>query len=347
MSARLPFRWRMRALGLFTRAHVMEFLREPGALFWAMGFPILLSWALGLAFLAPHQTRSTLVVSRTDSARVRAILPDTSSLALVALEGGDALRALRRGEAVGVVSVDDAGIRLEVDTTSQEGVLARLLVERSAGRAGSGGVRVSAPRAAAGGYADFLFPGMLALSLMNACVWGIGFALMDLRLRKMLRLFASTPLARTDILLSVVAARSIQIPIEAALLWGFGMFVFHVQLHGSVVVFCLVGVASVLAFAGMGILGASRVQQTQSAYGIVNALTIPMTIVSGVFFAWTRFPQWLHPIVGILPLTLSADALRAVSSEGAGWLQVWPRVAGLVLWGVVCGGTGLRIFRWR
>ena len=345
MSA-LTGRARLRALGLFTKAHLLEFFREPGILFWAFGFPILLSWALGLAFLAPRQVGTVLVVAPADSVGVRLLLPDTA-IRLKSLEGEAALRALRRGEAVGTVSAGVDGIRLELDTASQEGALARLLVERAASRASGEGVVVAAPKARAGSYADFLFPGMLALGLMNGCIWGIGFALMDLRLRKLLRLFAATPLSRLDIVLSVVLARACILPLENGLLWAFGAVVFGVAMHGSWVLFLLAALASVVAFAGLGILGASRVGHAQAAYGIINALTIPMTIVSGIFFAWTRFPEWLQPFVAVLPLTLAADALRAVSSEGAGLLQIAPRLLGLVAWGAGCGALGLKLFRWR
>jgi len=347
MNDGLSFRLRMRALFLLTKAHLLEFFREPGVVFWAFGFPILLSWALGMAFLSPHATRTTLIVSKTDSVAVRIVLPDSASISLVVLEGDAALRALRRGEAVGTVSLARDGIRLQLDTTSQEGILARLLVERSAARGMFESVKVSEPLARAGSYADFLLPGMLGLGLMNGCIWGIGFALMDLRLRKLLRLFASTPLSRIDILLSVALARGVTLPLETVCLWGFGAVVFGVAVHGSWLLFVATAFVSAMAFAGLGILGASRVGHMQAAYGIVNALTIPMTIVSGVFFSWTRFPHWIQPVVGMLPLTLACDALRAISSEGAGLSQVAPKLAILGVWGLVTGIVGLKLFRWR
>jgi ABC-type multidrug transport system permease subunit len=333
-------------LGLFTRAHLLEFFREPGILFWAFAFPILLSWTLSLAFLAPRQPGTILVVSPKDSAAVRARLTD-SAIVLKTLDSSEALRALRRGEAAGSVRPCGDKICLEIDSSSQEGVLARLLVEKTSMGAIDSKVEVQPPRAKAGSYADFLFPGMLALGLMNGCIWGVGFALMDLRLRKLLRLFAATPLSRLDILLSVVLARATILPMENGLLWGFGALVFGVQIHGNPLLFLLGAVCAVVAFAGIGILGASRVEQTQAAYGIINALTIPMTIVSGIFFAWTRFPEWLQPFVAVLPLTLAADVLRAVSSEGAGLAHIAPRLLGLLAWGVGCGALGLRLFKWR
>lgn len=345
MNQRLSGKARARALYLFTKAHLLEFFREPGVVFWAFGFPLLLSWALGLAFLSPKPLGTELVVSKSDSVAVRQRVPDPS-VRLRTLSDADAMRALRRGEVAGRISGSDDKIRLEVDTASQEGVMARLLVERSlAGAANQ--VQVSAPQASAGNYADFLFPGMLALGIMNGCLWGIGFGLMDLRLRKLLRLFAATPLSRVDILLSVVLARVVILPLENLLLWGFGMLVFGVHLHGSPFLFVAAAASGAMAFAGIGVLAASRVGHNQAAYGIMNALTIPMTIVSGIFFSWTRFPSWLHPVVEWLPLTVLADLLRSISSEGAGLAHALPRILVLAAWGLVAGSIGLRVFRWR
>lgn len=345
MSGKLSGKARLRALLLFTRAHLLEFFREPGVVFWAFGFPILLSWALGLAFLSPKPLGTEIVVSAADSVRVRTLVADPS-VRLRAMSDDEALRALRRGEVAGRILSSGDGIRLEVDTASQEGVMARLLVDRSLAGA-SRQVEVGAPAASAGNYADFLFPGMLALGLMNGCLWGIGFALMDLRLRKLLRLFAATPLSRVDILLSVALARMVTLPLENSLLWGFGMLVFGVHMHGSPILFVASAASGAVAFAGIGVLAASRVGHNQAAYGIMNALTIPMTIVSGIFFSWTRFPAWLHPVVEWLPLTVLADLLRSISSEGAGVAQAWPRMLVLSVWGLVAGSVGLRVFRWR
>ncbi|MBK8801266.1 MAG: ABC transporter permease [Fibrobacteres bacterium] len=345
MSGRLSGKARARALYLFTKAHLLEFFREPGVVFWAFGFPLLLSWALGLAFLSPKPLGTELVVSQADSAAVRQVVTDPS-VRLRVLSEEAAMRALRRGEVAGRIATGPDGIRLEVDTASQDGVMARLLVERTLAGAANR-VKVEAPVASAGNYADFLFPGMLALGLMNGCLWGIGFGLMDLRLRKLLRLFAATPLSRVDILLSVVLARMVILPLESGLLWGFGMVVFGVHLHGNVFLFVLAAASGAVAFSGIGVLAASRVGHNQAAYGIMNALTIPMTIVSGIFFSWTRFPSWLHPVVEWLPLTVLADLLRSISSEGAGLAHALPRVLVLLAWGLLAGSVGLRLFRWR
>jgi ABC-type polysaccharide/polyol phosphate export permease len=50
----------------------------------------------------------------------------------------------------------------------------------------------------------------------------------------------------------------------------------------------------------------------------MNLVTLPMTVVSGVFFSASHFPGWAQPVIRALPLTALIDGLRAISIDGAG-----------------------------
>src|SRR5262249_46611034 len=100
-------------------------------------------------------------------------------------------------------------------------------------------------------------------------------------------------------------------------------------------------------FGGIGLLTASRTQNTQTASGLINLVSLPMFIASGTFFASSRFPNVVQPLIRILPLTALNDALRAVMLDGAGPLGVARPAANLAVWGVVSMAIALRIFRWQ
>jgi len=72
-----------------------------------------------------------------------------------------------------------------------------------------------------------------------------------------------------------------------------------------------------------------------------------MWILSGVFFSSQRFPDLVQPFIKVLPLTAIIDALRANMLQGMNVAQVWPQVAILTGWLVVCFGLALKLFRWR
>jgi ABC-type polysaccharide/polyol phosphate export permease len=104
--------------------------------------------------------------------------------------------------------------------------------------------------------------------------------------------------------------------------------------------------AGIFAFAGIAILMASRTSKTEVANGLVNAVTLPMMILSGVFFNYHNFPDWAIPIIQALPLTLVADSIRTIFIEGAGFMDVLRPVAILCAIGLVTSTIGLKVFKW-
>ncbi len=79
------------------------------------------------------------------------------------------------------------------------------------------------------------------MNLMNSGMWGIGFALVDMRQRKLLKRFVATPMRRSDFLLALTSSRLVLMVIEIVLLLGFGVLVFHMRVLGSLFSILLLG----------------------------------------------------------------------------------------------------------
>jgi ABC-2 type transport system permease protein len=134
--------------------------------------------------------------------------------------------------------------------------------------------------------------------------------------------------------------------IEIGLLLVFGVLFFHMRVLGSPFSIALLGGLGSLTFGGVGLLTASRAQKIESVSGLINLVMMPMWIFSGVFFSYERFPQVIHPLIKLLPLTALNDALRASILQGTPLLQQWPRLLVLALWGVISFLLALKWFRW-
>ena len=176
-------------------------------------------------------------------------------------------------------------------------------------------------------------------------MWGIGFALVDMRQRKLLKRFVATPMRRTDFLLALLSSRLVLMIIEVGLLLGFGVVVFHVRVEGALSIL-LIGTLGAVAFGGIGLLTASRAQKIESVSGLINLVMMPMWIFSGVFFSYERFPKIFLPAIRALPLTALNDALRAIILEGASLPSQLGRIAILVAWGGISFVLAVRRFRW-
>src|SRR5690606_21573584 len=104
--------------------------------------------------------------------------------------------------------------------------------------------------------------------------------------------------------------------VELVALIAFGALAFDVTVQGSVVSLFIVALVGAMSFTGLAILIASRTSSTEVAQGLMNVATLPMWLLSGVFFSYERFPEAVQPIIQGLPLTALNDALRAIMNDG-------------------------------
>lgn len=327
-----------------------EIWREPGVLFWVFGFPILLAVSLGLAFRnRPAEQQLVAVVGNDAAAAAAAAIDGVEGMKARIVAAGEAHELLRSGKAV-VALEPGAAPRFTLDPTRPGSRLAQIAVrdalERAGGRADLLAATEEKVTAPGQRYIDFLLPGLLGMNLMSGGVWGVGWALVLMRTRKLLKRFAATPMRRSDLLLSFMLFRIVISLVEALFLVLFGIVAFQLAPRGSFGALTALVVLSALAFAGIGLLIASRAQNSQSAAGLMNLVTLPMFLLSGVFFSAGNFPDWMQPLVKALPLTALNDGLRAVMLDARPLSALGVELAVLGAWGIGSFLVALKVFRW-
>jgi ABC-type multidrug transport system permease subunit len=335
-------------------ARMKELWREPEVIFWVFVFPLLLALGLGIAFRGkPAEVTSIAVVSDARSQQVLDLIQKSSAKSSIhadVLDSQVAVDGFRLGKYALVVTYDDSGLHYRYDPARPESVLARTQVnealQTAAGQTSPLTTETTQSSEPGARYIDFLIPGLLGMNLMNSGMWGIGFAVVDMRQRKLLKRFVASPMRRTDFLLALGSSRLILMIIEVALLLGFGVFVFHMKVEGSLLAILLIAGLGAVSFGGVGLLTASRAQKIESVSGLINLVMMPMWIFSGVFFSYERFPQIIQPLIKALPLTALNDALRAIILQGASLSSQWIPLAVLAIWGGVSFAIALKWFRW-
>jgi ABC-type multidrug transport system permease subunit len=334
-------------------ARMKELKREPEVIFWVFIFPLLLALGLGIAFRnKPADITSIAIVAGPGADKAMSLLePSKTSIRAEVLDQSLALQGFRLGKYDLVVEPDgNSGFRYHYDPSRPESVLSRAEVDAAlqaaAGRKDPLPTSAVTSTEPGSRYIDFLIPGLLGMNLMNSGMWGIGFALVDMRQRKLLKRFVATPMRRSDFLMALTSSRLVLMIIEVALLLGFGVLVFHMRVLGSILTILLLGAIGAVAFGGLGLLTASRAQKIESVSGLINLVMMPMWIFSGVFFSYERFPAIVHPLIRALPLTALNDALRATILQGASLASQSGRLLVLVLWGGISFVLALRWFRW-
>jgi ABC-2 type transport system permease protein len=196
-------------------------------------------------------------------------------------------------------------------------------------------------------YIDFVVPGLLGMNLMGSAIWGLGFAIVEARQKKLLKRLVASPMPRWQYLASFLLSRLAMLIVEVAAFLGFARLVFGVPFRGSLWQLGFLCVLTSLAFAALGLLVSSRAKTMEAASGLMNLVMLPMWILSGVFFSATRFPAVIQPVVRALPLTAAIDALRGNMLQGMNLGQLIAPMGILLMWLVVPFAVSLRIFRWR
>ena len=335
-------------------SRMKEMKREPEVIFWVFGFPLLLALGLGIAFRNKPADVSSIAVVGSEAQSVIGLLehsPRKASIKADVLDEAAALKGFRVGKYDLVIESDGkGGFKYVYDPARPESVLSRAEVDHAlqaaAGRQDALSTVTVVSSEPGSRYIDFLIPGLIGMNVMNAAMWGIGFAIVDMRQRKLLKRFVATPMRRSDFLLALASSRLVLMTVEVGMLLGFGALVFKMQILGSIPTILLIGASGALGFAGLGLLTASRSQKIESVSGLINLVMMPMWIFSGVFFSYERFPAAIQPFIKALPLTALNDALRATILEGATLGAQSGRLLVLALWGGISFVLAVKWFRW-
>jgi ABC-2 type transport system permease protein len=332
-------------------ARFREFYREPEVVFWSFIFPIILAVGLGIAFRnRPAEVLPVAVLQGPQGEELARVLEAAPLLKVQRLPEAEAQNALRMGR-VAVVVVPGADVAYRLDPSRPESLLARDrvddAVQRAAGRQDPRRTRAEEVSEPGSRYIDFLLPGIIGMNLMSGGMWGVGFNLVDMRIKRLLKRLLATPMHRSDFMLAQMTTRLVFMFLETTFVLGLGRILFQLPIRGSWLAVFAIGGLGALTFGGMGLLVACRAQRIEAVMGLMNVVMMPMFICSGVFFSADRFPAVIQPAIRALPLTALIDALRAVVLEGATLLSQATPLAILAGWGVLSFVVGLRFFRWN
>jgi ABC-type multidrug transport system permease subunit len=335
-------------------ARLREFYRQPEVIFWVYGFPVMLAVGLGIAFKnkAPEPTDVDVqeVAATTEATALVEYLQANRAKAQL-LSEAECRQELRTGKTALVIVPGPDRYVYVYDPTRPESVSARNQVDALVQRwkAGSSAWQTADDLVTEPGsrYIDFLMPGLIGMNLMGGGLWGVGFVIVDMRIRKLLKRLLATPMRRGDFLLAILGGRMIFMLPEVLLMLLVGWLGFGVPMLGSPAALALTIFVGALAFAGIGLLAACRASTTETISGLMNAIMLPMWLLSGIFFSSKRFPDVAQPFIQALPLTQLIDAMRAIMLEGASFLDVAWRLGILAAYAIVTFFLALRWFRWQ
>lgn len=361
----------LHALWQLISINYKEFLREPGILFWSLAFPVLMAWVLGIAFTKRAESVQTIpfVGSQAMVTRLDSFLNETEKITnskqtlyqktfdnklgkltfrLIPATYDSAILMLKRGETSLILREQGDSVAYLLDPQNAEAKLNYLFLSAAMNHDpliyNTGSVQLLSQSGTR--YVDFLIPGLLALGIMNGFLWGIGYTLIEIRTKKLLRRMVAAPMKKSMFIFSHFFSRLTLSVFEALVLFCFGWFYFRIQIQGSLAAFLLIFLAGSFCFAGIAILMGSRTSSSRVGNSLINVITLPMMVLSGIFFSYHNFPEVVIPVIQKLPLTLLTDSLRSIMTEGTGIRENLSAMFILSGVGTVCFFLGLRIYKW-
>lgn len=196
-------------------------------------------------------------------------------------------------------------------------------------------------------YIDFLLPGILAMSIMQSGVFGVAFSFVILKKRGILRRLLVTPMKNGDFIVAQVSTRLLVLMAQVLIMVGAGVLFFHLHFIGSIFNMMMVGLLGGIVFLSIGFALSGISKSEDQVAPLANIITLPMLMLSGVFFSRSNLPGFAHAITDFFPLTYLADGLRNIAIEGATLAEVSPQLIGLAVWSVITLFIAIKAFRWE
>jgi ABC-2 type transport system permease protein len=323
-------------------ARNLEFLRDRSTLIFTLLLPVALVIGMGFVFGGPERPLFKVgVLSAHVDPQAHPFLRERYVEFIALPEQAPALQKLTHQQIDLLVDLRNPP-RYWVNTDSPKGYIVEKLLLAAAPGAQRQPVTGAALR-----YVDWLFPGILGMNMMFSCLFGVGYVVLRYRKSGFLKRLHATPLTAFEFLSAQVVSRLGLILFVTAILYvGIGAIIgFHSA--GSTLLLVLLAVIGALSMIALGLTIAARFSSEELVGGLLNLLTWPMMLLSGIWFSLEGSPRWVQWVAHLFPLTHVLDAARAVMLDGAGLTQIAPHLLFLGATALGFLAFGAWSFRWR
>jgi len=320
-------------------ARNLEYLRDRASFGWNLVFPVLIVFALAVVFSGPPRALFTITTISSDDLPELVEFPGVEAIETDRLK---ALDRLSRQQTDLVVEVVDGSVNYWVNGNSASGAILELLLTytetRPLKRGETDGDAIR--------YVDWVVPGILGMNMMYSALWGVGYVVVRYRQSGYLRRLKATPLTKFEFLSAQVLSRLLVTLTASTIVFVGTNLILDYKMVGSIWLLFLIALMGGLAMITLGLAIACRTESKEFADGLLNAVTFPMLLLSGVWFSLDGSPEWVQMFAQVLPLTHVLEAARAVMLDNAGFADITIHLAVLVGFCIVGMALSIKLFKW-
>lgn len=322
-------------------ARTMEFVRDRGTFFWNLLFPVVLVVGFSFAFSGNDETMFKVGILG-NSTQLEDSFLDLKAIELIEYDEEPAfvLEKLRRHQIDMIIDFDKQSYYLNSESSSTE-------VLRSLGRSDLVNFSEQEISGEAIRYVDWLVPGIIGMNMLFSCMFGVGFVIVRYRKNGVLKRMKATPVSPLTFITAQMVSRFVIVLLTSILVFAGTNLFLHFVVNGSYLLLILLTIMAILSMISLGLIFAARLKSEELASGLMNLITFPMMIFSGVFFSLEGTPQIIQSASKVFPLTHFIEGARAVMIDGAGLVDILPQVlvlGGMTLLFLVISAV---FFRWE
>lgn len=326
-------------------ARNLEFVRDYSSLGWNLVVPVMLVFGLGFIFSGNERPLFKVAVIADASALTAELHPflDTRYVKFFSVEDRDvAIDKVSRHQIDMLLDLRLGERRYWVNTTSSKGYVLELMLKAGSGQALSREIVEGAQIR----YVDWLLPGVLGMNMMFSCLFGVGYVIVRYRKNGYLKRLRATPLSATEFLVAQAGSRLLLIMAVSVVVFVGTDAVIHFRMEGSYLDLFVVALLGAVAMVSLGLIVAARVNSEELASGLLNLISWPMMVLSGVWFSL----EGTHPLLQwgaeLLPLTHLLAGARAIMLDGASLGEIAYHLGVLGLMSAIFLTLGAALFRW-
>ncbi|MGB5247137.1 MAG: ABC transporter permease [Woeseia sp.] len=325
-------------------ARNLEFMRDRGTLAWNLILPVVLMFGLSWIFGSGDRDEFTVGVLQVEATIDTSLHPFLATryidfVPVAALPDGE--RKVGRHQLDLLVQFVPEK-RYWVNPESPRGYFAERVLRQS-----DAGMAKQEIRGAPVRYVDWVLPGVLGMNMMFSCLFGVGYVVVRYRKNGFLKRLRATPLRAIEFVIAQVASRLVLIISITVFIYIGVTYFLDIRMDGSNFTLFIVAITGAISLISLGLLVAARVTSEELAGGLLNMVTWPMMLLSGVWFPLESAAEWVRNFALVFPLTHVLNAARAVMLDGAGLAQLAPTLSILLLMSAVFMGLAAATFRWR
>jgi ABC-type multidrug transport system permease subunit len=328
------------------RARNLEFVRDRGSMSWNIVLPVALMFGLSFIF-GGDRSEYTVGVLQAASSIDSSAHPflETRYIEFVAVPDEDSgFRRIARHQLDLLVRLDDQP-RYWINPDSPKGYFAEIVLLQADSLAG-GNISRAPIEGEPVRYVDWVLPGILGMNMMFSCLFGVGYVVVRYRKNGFLKRLRATPLRAIEFVIAQVASRMMLILLITSFVFLGTRYFLGTRMDGSYLALLLILVVGATALISLGLMIAARVTSEELAGGLLNMVTWPMMLLSGVWFSLEAANELVRQAAYLFPLTHILDASRAVMLDGAALVDIVPQIAVLAIMSAVFLTIGALIFRW-